>query len=268
VPPRPRPLKASLRVADKATSAMTERIVSLLEKHDPQLLEGMTDVGVIDREWVENRSGRPMSSATPFEVLERALARTVERRPSMLAKLGLSAVQVLATAGEEDLSADPSVERAVAFTDLEGFTEHTARNGDAAAAQLLAAHYGVAGPIVRSRGGRLVKKLGDGLLMTFPDPAAAVLAVLELTECPPEPLRVRAGVHIGPVMQQRADVVGHVVNVAARVTEAAKGGEVVVTRDVREAVADALPQVAFGPARPRKLKGLETPVAVSRVRRR
>ena len=268
MPPRPRPLKASLRVADKATQAVTERIVDLLAKHDPELLDGMTDVGVLDRGWVETRSGRPLSSASPFEVLERTLARTVERRPSMLAKLGLSTVQVLATAGEEDLSDDPTTERAVAFTDLEGFTRHTAKSGDAVAARLLADHYATAGPIVRSRGGRLVKKLGDGLLMTFPDPAAAVLAVLELTECPPEPLRVRAGVHLGPVMQQRADVVGHVVNVAARVTEAAKGGEVLVTRDVRDAAADALPQVRFGPSRRRKLKGLTSPVAVSRVSRR
>ena len=61
------------------------------------------------------------------------------------------------------------------------------------------------------------------------------------------------------------DVVGHVVNVAARVAECAKGGEVLATGDVR-ATAGGVRGAVFGRARRRSLKGLE-PLLVCRVSR-
>src|SRR5207245_6186954 len=113
-----------------------------------------------------------------------------------------------------------------ACTGLERLTRYTARQSDEAASHLLAEHHRTIGPIVRSRGGRIVKRLGDGLLLTFPEPEAGVLACLELVASPPEPLRVRAGMHLGEVVVSLDDVIGHVVNVAARIVESAKGGEV------------------------------------------
>ena len=149
----------------------------------------------------------------------------------------------------------------VAFTDLEGFTRFTERNGDEPASQLIADHHRTVGPIVRSRGGRVAKRIGDGLLLTFPEPEAAVLACLELVASPPVPLRLRAGVHVGDLVVTRDDVVGHVVNVAARVTESAKGGEVIVTGDVR-ARAESLPRVNFSRPRRKSVKGLVEPIPV------
>jgi adenylate cyclase len=153
---------------------------------------------------------------------------------------------------------------AVAFTDIEGFTAYTAREGDEAASQLLAVHYREVGPVVRSRGGRISKRLGDGLLLTFPEPEAAVLACLELVGLDPEPLRLRAGVHVGDVVVAGEEIVGHVVNVAARVAESAKGDEVLITDDVRKAAGD-LPGVTFGRARSRTFKGVGERVLVSRA---
>jgi adenylate cyclase len=149
----------------------------------------------------------------------------------------------------------------VAFTDLEGFTAWTAEHGDDAAIKLLAEHHRIVGPVVRSRGGRVVKHLGDGLLLTFPEPEAAVLACLELCAGEPDPLRLRAGIHVGDVVVTRDDVVGHVVNVAARVSECAGGGQVLVTADVRDAVGE-LRGVRFGRAKRRRLKGVDGTVAV------
>jgi adenylate cyclase len=80
------------------------------------------------------------------------------------------------------------------------------------------------------------------------------------------PLRLRAGVHVGDVVVRRDDVVGHVVNVAARVTELAKGGQVLVTGDVRAAVGD-LHGVRFGRARRRRFHGVDEPVLVSAAER-
>ena len=164
----------------------------------------------------------PLSTATPVEVVERYLQGSVEKRPSLLASLGLTAIQVLSSGAEDDAGGASSEPLAVAFTDLENFTAFTSREGDEAASRLLAEHHRAVGPLVRSRGGRVAKRLGDGLLLTFPEPEAAVLACLELVGSNPEPLRLRAGVHMGDLVVTRDDVIGHVVNVAAHVTESAR----------------------------------------------
>ena len=112
---------------------------------------------------------------------------------------------------------------------------------------------------MRSRGGRVLKRLGDGLMLTFPEPEAAVLACLELGEA--APLRLRAGIHGGKVLMTGDDIIGHVVNLAARVTESAAGGELVVTNHVRSAVGD-LRGVAFVGPQMRRFRGIEETVPV------
>src|SRR4029453_16872097 len=106
---------------------------------------------------------------------------------------------------------------------------------------------------------RVLKWLGDGLLLIFPAPEAAVLACLELGETAPLPLR--AGIHGGKVLVMGDDLIGRVVNLAARVTESAKGRELVVTDHVRTAVGD-LPGVAFDGPYTRSFKGIEETVRV------
>jgi adenylate cyclase len=202
-------------------------------------------------------------------VLERLLERSVEQKPTLLASLGLSVIQLLAASGDGSLHSEGSTDHlAVMFTDLEGFTRFTAKEGDEAAGALLAEHHRGVGPIVRSRGGRIVKRLGDGLLLTFPQPEAAVLAGLELVEAEPGPLRLRAGINLGDVQLLIDDVIGHEVNVAARVAEAAKGGKVLVTETVRRAVGGALNDVTFSRLRRRRFKGLPNPIGVCAVLRR
>ena len=143
----------------------------------------------------------------------------------------ITAVHVLATPDEKlepDVVGGAPVELTVAFTDLEDFTTYTEAEGDEAARRLLIGHHRESESIVRRRGGRVLKRLGDGLMLTFPAPEAAVLACLELRET--APMRLRAGIHGGSVLVTGDDdVIGHVVNLAARVTESAQGGELVVT---------------------------------------
>jgi class 3 adenylate cyclase len=79
---------------------------------------------------------------------------------------------------------------------------------------------------------------------------------------------VRAGLHVGDVLVEGQDVVGHVVNVAARVTESAKGGEVLISRELRDALpVDDIPQLAIGRPRLRSLKGFDERIAVCTVTR-
>lgn len=242
-----------------------ERLVDALDHRDPELLAALSEVGLVRRAWVEDHDSGPMS-APPVDVMQRMLERKVEQRPTLLASLGLSAISLLSSSAAAGSEGGLNVGLAVMFTDLEGFTRFTAREGDEAAGALLAQHHRSVGPVVRSRGGRIVKRLGDGLLLTFPEPDAAVLAGLELVASQPAPLKLRAGIHVGEVIASADDVIGHVVNVAARVTELAKGGEVLVTAEVRDAVAAELGRVEFSRLRRRHLKGIDAAVGVCQAR--
>lgn len=244
--------------------SITERLARLI-RSDEEWAAQAVDVGLVDRDWLADPSGNPARIAPPGEVMQRFLERSAEQRPSVLSSLGLSALQAMSLA-RTDVTPGPAVltKITVVFTDLEGFTTFTAAEGDDAAATMVGEHNRWVGPVVRSRGGRIVKRLGDGLMLSFPAPEAAVLAAVELAADDPGPLRVRAGLHHGEAVVTHDDVVGHVVNVAARLTEQAKGREAVASVDVRDEVG-TLRGVEFGRARRYRLKGLE-PISACRVR--
>src|SRR5262249_20818463 len=56
------------------------------------------------------------------------------------------------------------------FTDIEGFTSWAARRGDGAALRLLRRHDRATLPAIRTHRGRIVKRLGDGLMVAFAAP--------------------------------------------------------------------------------------------------
>ncbi|MHB1787004.1 MAG: adenylate/guanylate cyclase domain-containing protein [Acidimicrobiales bacterium] len=238
---------------------MLARKAANLIRSDPEEAAKAIEMGLVDRRWLDRPGEGPVSTSTPAEVLERYLQRAVEQRPSRLGSLGLNALQLLAWHGTPE-GGDPQPVTVV-FTDLEGFTAFTDEHGDDAALGLIQEHHRSAGPVVRRWGGRIVKHLGDGLLCTFSQPEAGIWAGLELLGAAPAPLRLRAGLHVGEAIVSRADVVGQVVNVAARVTDMARGGQVMVTTEVVEA-AGPVEGIEFGRARLRRLKGISERVGV------
>src|SRR4051794_39722735 len=246
-------------------SALANQVAKVIRR-DPELCDTAIEVGIVDRQWLDAPGDHPLSTSTTLDVVQRFLERSVERKPSALAAIGLNAIQLLSWERTADPTTGLAAEVTIVFTDLEGFTRYTAQQGDEAATALLNDHHRVVGPIVRSRGGKIVKRLGDGLLLSFPSPEAAVLAALELVPSAPEPLRLRAGMHCGEAVVTRDDVIGHVVNVAARVAESAKGGEVAITGSVRDGVGD-LSGVRFSRSRRRTFKGVGEAIAVCRVER-
>ncbi len=243
----------------------TARKAAQMIRDDPDDAAAALEIGLVDEEWLNAPGDRPISSNAPSDILRRFLERTVEKHPSKLSSLGLTAVQLLSSGDGTGGSpgASPTT-MTVVFTDLEGFTAYTDANGDAAALALIDEHHGLATPTVRRWNGRIVKHLGDGLLCTFPDPASGLRAALGLLSSAPVPLRLRAGVHMGEAVVTRTDVVGHVVNVAARVCEAAKGGHVLASADVVEATGP-LDGIRVGRARSRRLKGVKAPLRVCEV---
>ncbi len=244
---------------------LTERAASLLKEH-PEFAQGAAEVGLVDKAWLDDPTGHPIRSATSIDVVQRFLERSIEREPSLIATMGLNAIQLLSMEAEGDDGGGQAHPMTIVFTDLEGFTRFTSRRGDAAARALLDRHHKSVGPLVRSRGGRIVKKIGDGLLITFTVPEAAVLAALEIADADHGDLRLRAGIHHGEAVLLGDDLIGHDVNLAARVADSAKGGETLATTDVRSAVGP-IAGVEFGRARRRSYKGVSGSISVCPVSR-
>lgn len=154
---------------------------------------------------------------------------------------------------------------AVAFVDLSGFTRVTEEHGDELAVRLATSLQRVAETAAADHDGRLVKLLGDGAMLWFPDAERGVLASLAAVQrlsagtVPPH-----AGVHAGPVIERDLDLFGRTVNLASRIAEAAGAGEILVS----EAVVDAvdLPQVTFERTDRVELKGVPEPVVLFRAR--
>lgn len=164
-----------------------------------------------------------------------------------------------------------TVTGATMFTDIVGFTEYTALRGDEEALLLLALQE----EIVREElpeGARVVKELGDGLLLWFPDAGAAVATAVRL-QCRFEqaseeleaPLWVRIGVHYGRQTVRRGDVLGHDVNIASRVVGIAGPGEVVVSEATVAAAGPGLAGVCFEEIGPVFMKGLPEAVRLYRA---
>lgn len=130
--------------------------------------------------------------------------------------------------------------RCVAFVDLAGFTAMTQAHGDDYAADVHDAFVGALdAACADTRSVVCVKHLGDGALLVSPDAADMLTALRAGVEQQGDAelcLRVRAGVHCGPVLQVRTvhgdDVLGHTVNVAARLCGLAAPGELLLTAAV------------------------------------
>jgi adenylate cyclase len=156
---------------------------------------------------------------------------------------------------------------AMCFLDITGYTRLTEEQGDEAAADLAARLAGLVRRSAQEHGGTPVKWLGDGVMFYFREPAAAVLAALAMAQAvgrhglPP----AHVGIHAGPVVFQEGDYFGRTVNLAARIAEYARPGEVLVSQEVVDA-ADGGP-VAFTEVGPVELKGVSGSLRLYTARR-
>jgi adenylate cyclase len=152
---------------------------------------------------------------------------------------------------------------AIAFLDLTGYTKLTEERGDRAAAELAGRLVEMVHEFAHRRGGRAVKLLGDGVMFHFPEPGQAVRCGLELVDRIPGVglPQARVGLHSGPVVFQDGDYFGGTVNIAARITDYARPGEVLVSDQV-VADTDRLEAVRFEPVGPVSLKGLSAPITL------
>ncbi len=157
----------------------------------------------------------------------------------------------------------------VVFVDLCGFTALTAGAGDRDAAAVAARFEDEVVDRSRGHGGRVVKLLGDGAMLHFETPTGALRASVEIVrEVPSRGLpRCRVGAHRGPVVSHNGDLYGSTVNIAARINDYARPGEVLVSSEVLadDGHNDELDLEEIGEV---SLKGVPLPVVLHRVRGR
>ena len=158
----------------------------------------------------------------------------------------------------------------VMFTDIANSTRLTEDLGDDEWSRVLAAHRHLVRNLVLARGGEVVGTQGDGFLARFPTPAEAVLCGVDIQREMRQtsgstglPLQVRIGVHAGEAVEEDGDLVGRVINVAARVTAETAPGEILVTEPVADYVGGQLRLEDRGL---RELRGLAQPRHVLAVR--
>ncbi len=169
--------------------------------------------------------------------LSTQLSTTTAERPSAMRELGLGALQAWDALSEAQRRRRGSADVAILFTDLVGFSSWALKAGDEAAIKLLNEVGGAEGDAIGDHGGVIVKRLGDGSMAVFSDPGEAVLAahdaqrrLIEIDVDGYTPT-LRAGVHVGRPRKVGSDYLGVDVNIAARVGEAAKGDEVLISQD-------------------------------------
>ncbi len=211
----------------------------------------------------DEKFGDPLSTAgrTPVQVIARGVTALRPEPESFAKELGLAGLQLWQSLSEATGRGRGELEMALVFTDLVGFSSWALKAGDAAALDLLREVGTAVEGAVHSREGRIVKRLGDGLMATFLEAGPAVAAALDAQEAVQQielegyRPRMRAGVHWGRPRRLGGDYLGVDVNVAARVAEAAKGDQVLVS----DAILSRLDSDGLRTGKARRLKAHGAP---------
>ncbi|MGK2869963.1 MAG: adenylate/guanylate cyclase domain-containing protein [Mycobacterium sp.] len=189
--------------------------------------------------------GDPLSAAG--EGGPRAAARAADRlleREAVSREVSLGALQVWQALSERVSGRPANREMTLVFTDLVGFSGWSLRAGDDATLRLLRRVAQVMEPPLLAEGGHIVKRMGDGAMVVFSDPATAVRAVLialdavGAVEVDGYTPRMRAGIHTGHPQRIGSDWLGIDVNIAARVMERATKGGLVISHATLEGITE------------------------------
>ena len=165
------------------------------------------------------------------------------------------------------------VVRTVVFADVVGSTGLYKTLGDTVAARLMTHVTDAVSAAVHGRGGQVVKTLGDGVLAVFEHNTEAVNACSDVqrtlanwghTKATPIVVPLKIGLSRGPVVLTPGDCFGDAVNAAARLSDSAGGGQILIS----DAVMEGLPLELL--ARLRSLgaiflRGYDVPVPVHQI---
>jgi class 3 adenylate cyclase len=169
-------------------------------------------------------------------------------------------------------SAAPDGTLTMLFSDIEASTALNERLGDVRWLELLRVHHAIVRAAVREHGGYEVKAQGDGFMIAFASARRAVQCACaiqraidgRLGEHPDGPVRLRIGLHTGEAIREEADFYGKNVALAARITDQARGGEILASSVVKQ-LTESAGDVRFDNERHLELDGLAGIHTVYRV---
>jgi WD40 repeat protein/DNA-binding SARP family transcriptional activator len=188
------------------------------------------------------RSGRQAEALRAYQKTRAYLAEELGLEPS--AQLHQLERRILNQDPSLELEAEPQVQTlAFLLTDIEDSTVLWELHTEAMRSAV-AQHDRIVLSAAEAAGGRLVKRVGDGVDLVFADPGAAVAAASEIRRDlvsvewgELEPLRVRMAIDVGEVEARGGDYFGPVLNRAGRMLAAAHGGQVLLSEDAHAALA-------------------------------
>jgi len=157
-----------------------------------------------------------------------------------------------------------SPDQSFLFVDLAGFTALTEAHGDEDSADLAREFYTVVDRAAGEREAKMIKTIGDAVMVRAPRAADAVrLALCVVGEIGGQHgfPSVRAGIHTGPATERAGDWFGATVNTAARVSALASGDEVLLTQATRQA-AGPVESVEYRERGRSQLKNVIQPVTI------
>ncbi len=230
------------------------------------------------------------SHITEIQVLTAAIERMKGTLRSFMRFAPRQLVQEVVLGEKELILGGERREVTLLFSDLRSFTQFAEHNRPEDVVHVLNLHFDAMIRIIAEQQGYVVDFLGDSLFVAFgalqADPdhayhAVACAVAMQVTqrelntrwaEQSLPPLEMGIGINsgscvvgnMGSLERIKYDVVGHAVNVAARIETLTVGGQVLISAETREAVVEKVellgPFTALG-------KGLENPVQVWEVRR-
>lgn len=153
------------------------------------------------------------------------------------------------TAAAIAMSEASSKDMLVLFADISGSTAIYEQLGDAAAVALIQSLLAQMEEETYLHNGAVIKSIGDELMCTFPEAVSALAAATAMQQHAAvvqgpggRKLTLRVGMHFGPALEDRGDIFGDAVNIAARVVELARPGQILIT----ETCYDKIPLIGRG----------------------
>jgi adenylate cyclase len=200
--------------------------------------------------------------------IEPLLERAAASKPSRLKRLGLRGTAALGSLGEDevhgrlrDIARSKSI--GIAFIDIVDFTSYTEAHGDDAGIRLLGAANGIVDKGLEVGKGVCVKRLGDGWLLAFPSPSQAVRASLHIARgAGKADIGLRIAAHAGNPRVDGDDLLGHDVNIAARLLDHCAPGEVLVTESAKRRAERRLKKIRWPTHRWVDVRGARSPILV------
>jgi adenylate cyclase len=257
--------------------AMVERLLRVYGESLRRMAETETEG------WLTHLVGPAVAAGQPQQEVWEAGSRWGELAMPLLDKailaihrgqqshVWMSAVVEWAEQGLEQAGLAEPIARppAMCFLDLTGFTHLTDEQGDEVAARTALTLSGLVQRTAHERRGRVVKWLGDGVMLHFSEPADAIVGALEMAERVPAAglPQAHVGVDAGPVVVQDGDYFGSTVNIAARIASYAQAGEVLASERAMAAANDLPARVVSTDVGSAELKGVSKPVPLRKLER-